>query len=449
MDESREAVQRSSQEIADLIRRREHAVGAEREQIDREIELIRQTRADDFNRVILAENPNIEVVDAARGIYRVAMQDENGGIRYLYGSIEVVWNLSQVPRSAFNYMDQLRSMPAPGSGVSTRIALGGSGIQGEAQPFPGDLDFSEDVEIRAENTESAARSLLETIREFIRRNMNNENIEFVRIIIRGLSGSQGTADFILSPANDAVIIPALVNLNPNNGGNINSFWRARVEEGRFIEITKILNIRAINQSSGESLFGTRPGGERYQSAYFERPDSIPQSSLGEYADIMRRQAISLIDDEIPPKYLKAAKRAFNYFMSTGNLEAREAIQPVFSSPQARVNQQVAVLEAVSDSLRRRTRSRILSFEEAQNLLLRTANVIESELPANGAVSPAEIAQRLRLFANQEIERDENGLLKPKDRLSNSLRDEVIEPAMENINGGIRLQVEPLIDRYVR
>ena len=73
------------------------------------------------------------------------------------------------------------------------------------------------------------------------------------------------------------------------GGNVNTFWRAWVEGGRFIDVTKLLNIRAMSSVTGQELFATRTFSQ-FQAAYFEKPDRIPPTMLGAYAATMREAA---------------------------------------------------------------------------------------------------------------------------------------------------------------
>lgn len=448
IEEARRQVQESSQQIAELIRQRETGSEDEKARIDREIAEIQRRRQDALIRVVLEENPNAEVVDRERGIYRVRVVDGEGRERYLYGSISVVWQLREVSPSVFTLGASLQADPPtenlpPETTVTTRMGVGGSGIQSAAQPFPGDIDFAEEIEIRAPDAQAAATATYETILEFVRRNANHEDIEFQHVNITGGPPEGFSFDELMDPDNRDRIINLLANLRAANG-NVNTFWRARTAGDRFIEVTKILSIRALDNNTGESLFSTRESGAEFQMAYFDDPGQVQPTNLGQYASEMRKQAIRLSDQG---KYLKAAKRAFNYAMCTGNLEGMEAIRPAFRTNEARVNQETAILSAIADALNPDAETRVLQVAEAQRMIQNAAQIVESHLPGTGNPPPAEIAADLRALA-EELRGDDTGILRSDPALQARLghRNHQIE---EQVHQGLQALVQPVIDRYVR
>lgn len=456
IEDARRQIQRASREIAELVRQRPNPVGREptpderreQERIDRQIAEIQQRRAEALVEVVLADNPNAQVVDPARGIYRVPVVDGQGHVQYLYGSISVVWNLNQVSPSVFSIGAHISSRRSPG--VTPILGVGGTGIQGRVQPFPGDIDYVEDINVVADTPLEAGYAIADTVIEFVRRNQDREDFEFLRLMVFPAPGNQVGGNpiwpegRILDPANRDELARQLSNVG---GGNVNTFWRAWVEgEGgrRFIDITKLLSIRAMT-SAGDELFSTINLAE-FQVAYLEEPQEIPPASLGAYAATMRNAAIEEFD--VKKRYLKAAKRAFNYFMAIGNLEAMQAVQPIFSTQQAMVNQQTAVVESVAHSLSRRLQTRILRADEAQTLIYRAADVIEQSLPpVPRERAPAEIAADLRSAATQ-FQGDSEGILVPNNRLSRRV-EELYKETKNIMNIGIEPAVRHIIDTYVR
>jgi hypothetical protein len=447
IEQARRQVQQSSEQIRELVRQRALASDADKARIDAEIAHIQQQRQQSLMTVVMADNPQAQVVDAARGIYRMRMVDAEGNERFLYGSLEVVWQLAQVSPSVFQLGAQLQSRPPqpdqlpPGTSVTTQMAVGGSGIQGQAQPFPGDIDFAETFDVVAPDARSAATATYQTIVEFVQRNSARADIEFERLIITGGPRQGYTQGALLDPARKEELIQQLAGLRTANG-NVNTFWRARVADGRFIEVTKILSIHALSSTSGDQLFGTRPSFGEFQQASFEEPGQIPAGNLGAFADLMRAKAKEELGKG---HFLKAAKRGFNFCMATGNLAGMDALRPVFQTDEAQVNQQTAGLAAIADALDPAHPSRILSRDEAQQLTRTAARSIETRLGA-GDPRAKDIAARLRRLADA-MQATAQGLLQV-DPQQQAEAATLVTDADRLLNEGLRSRVVTALERFV-
>jgi hypothetical protein len=171
---------------------------------------------------------------------------------------------------------------------------------------------------------------------------------------------------------------------------------------------------------------------------------------------MRRLAL---EEASKAHYLKAAKRAFNYLRAIGNLEGMAAVTPIFATDQARINQQVAVLEAVSSVLQPDSanpgtpRTRLLDAATAQARLEDAAKLIETNLPAvpgHPRIPREDIAKELRRIA-AEIKGEggaPTGLILPDASLKGAL-DLLLDDIKGAINLSLEAQVMPIINTYVR
>jgi len=65
--------------------------------------------------------------------------------------------------------------------VETAIALSGSAAQGRIQPYPGDYDFFERVNIIADSREEASRILSEIMREKALEHFRSEQVQLVEV----------------------------------------------------------------------------------------------------------------------------------------------------------------------------------------------------------------------------------------------------------------------------
>ncbi len=458
VDEARRELQAASRELSELIRRREGAPDDERREIDRQIAEIERRRTAVLVEVMLADNPNVQIVDPVQGIYRVPVVDGQGIVQYLYGSIVVAWHIAAVSPAVFSIGARISANDRPG--VTTRLATAGTGVQGRVNPFPGDIDFVEEIDIVADSAAAGGESLALTIIDFVQRSQTQPDFEFLRMILFYRPRTEPTnseawfaADILAAGRNPVVLRRFGSKLTHVRA--INSFWRAFVD-GRFIDITKVLNVHAMT-AAGDELFATESRNAGYNLAYLDQPAQIPASNLGEFAAAMREDARRLAD---AGNWLKAAKRAYNYFTVTGNLEAIRQLEPVFRTDEAMVSQQSAALEAVAGALlpardprgrrsRRGFPSRILPADEARSQLERVAAVIEHSLPTVGTPprSPAAIATALRRAAAR-CRGDATGLLRPDVALSDEINT-LFQETKALINQGVAGVVEPVINTYIR
>jgi hypothetical protein len=220
----------------------------------------------------------------------------------------------------------------------------------------------------------------------VARTSKNPELEFLRLRIMPLPEhcEEGTVYWwplarILDPSQKTALAQQLASAD---GGRLNSDWRALVSGGtRFVMVGKFFSVYALSSTTGKPLFATQLLGTEYQQVFFggQRPPAIRHQKLGEYASLMRRLALKEVKRE---KYLKATKRAFNYFRSIGDLEAMADLSDIFMRPAARIIQQSAIIGAISTALDPATPSRLLPATVARDQLLKTAMVISADLPVD-------------------------------------------------------------------
>ncbi len=265
----REEVQEISRRIAIDLRKREEASDAEKEIIDKNIAKHQRNQKIALLKVVQEEqddNGVIEPIDGKNGIYKFTQGEDLE--QTFYGTTSVIWKLAPVSPSVFSLGEDIRAQPTnlpPGTTLATTLGVGGSTVQGRVQPYPGDIDFSEKFEIEAPNSNNAAKAAANTIVEFVTRTRNNPNLEFQGLIINtledGLDGNnrpKRTLSFeeLASGEKYNKLVAALEKLDSSKG-NVNTFWRAKVDGERFIDISKILDITAKKSTTGEELFSTR------------------------------------------------------------------------------------------------------------------------------------------------------------------------------------------------
>jgi hypothetical protein len=463
--DARRAVQESSRRIALLVRDRPVTnkptddQRRDQERIDAAVAAIQQERSEMLVEVVLAENPNVQIVDRAKGKFRTPVTDSAGRVEWMHGSISVVWHLQRMSPSILSIGARIGAHPSnaplpPGTTVDSRVLAGGSAIQGAVQPFPGDLDFGEEFDVVAPDAATAGAAVAEVVAEFVARNASAQDFEFVRMRImpvRELPGKTYVwlAVRILDPAQRGELAAQLADLQ---GGKVNTFWRALVEGGRFVEITKVLGIHAMSSTTGRDLFATTWMGAEFQEAYFDEPEAIEHVPLAEYAATMRELAHKAVKKG---DFLKAAKRAFNYLRAVGNLEGMAAVTPILSTVEARINQHVAVLDGITLTLlpgnaaNPNVPTRILTVDRARALLDAAAETVEAHLPGVPGTGK-QVADKLRAIARdlRGTTSPPVGMVEQDGRLAERLTAVVVDNIKPAIDTSLADRVKQVVERYV-
>jgi hypothetical protein len=470
--EAQRILQASSHRIAELVKQRPATnpfrkpitdlEKAEQERIDAEIAAIQRERAEALREVVLAENPNAQVVDRSRGTYRVPVADDQGRIQWLSGSILPIWHLQGLNPSVFFFAEAMRSRPGrttlpANTQVTADLFLAGTSSQGAVHPYPGDIDYAEEFIVRAPNEAAAGEAMAAILAASLTRVSSNPNLEFdvlhiMPIPVRRVPGADHTwpRARILDPSQRTELARQLAS---TAGGRVNSDWRVLIPGGRYVVIGKIFGMHVFSSKTGERLFATQPLAVDYQEAYFGEilPPDIENLPLGEYAFGMRHHALreAKRDD-----YLKAAKRAFNYFRTIGNLEAMAAVTPIFASSEARITQQAKVLEAIAMALDPATPSRILPAERARVQLREAAAIMKADLPIVPGTIPGRpqgVAVELLSIASaiRGQTTDPAGIVEPNEALVERLHNLLEVEVKPMIKLSLKTRVEMIIDAYVR
>lgn len=478
---AREEVQEISKEIAgklrliDQIADNDPQKDRKRRRLDEKIAQLQEERSDWLLELVQQVHPNDPIGKVTnKDFYQILLDVPNQEDQEFFGTSSVFWNLTPVSQSVFTLREEIASRPGnvqlPGGvKLETRLGIGGSSIQGRVQSYPGDIDFSERFEVKAPNKKVAAVGVANTIKEFLVRTRSSSELEFQKLYIsytikddkgeRPASMTLSYNDIVKDSEKFKLFVDALPNLN---GGNVNTFWRAKAEGNRFIQISKILDITARKDTGEEVLFSTKPSedqfieeitgekdffltrtsGVEYQTAFLDEPKEIPSEKLSDYALVLRDLALSKFESK---NYLKAAKRAFNYFLAIGNADAMDAVQPIFQSSEARVNQEVAVMEAIKSALNPNPRrggmqTLILTVGDARNMLNNAAQVVEERLSANN------IAEGLRQLATQ-LPGNPSDLLQQDQSRSDTLT-RLVGQTETLINQGVEARVRSVFDTYL-
>jgi len=446
IDDARRIVQETSQEIAELLKQRPGNEAA----IDAKIAAVRARRSQALIEVALVDNPNIQVVSPGEpGTYRVPTEDGEGRVRYLHGGIQVAWHMGAASTSAYTTGEALSA--------GGKMAVSGTAIQGRIHPFPPDIDFDEHIHVVADTLAEAGEKAAKPIIENIRRisggpTPGRTDLEFRHLVTFPKKPGK-TSKLNLPDVRKADAVAKLGGaIAQLNGGNLTTYWRGILADGRLTEVTRVVFVTA-NKKDGSPLMGMG-GSADLNLAFLEDPGEQAATPLGQFAWDMCCDAVRRAEKN---EWLKASKRAYNYFSTIGDLTHMAQLEPLFKRAETNVEQYAVVIDAIKQALvtedplwkLKQEPTRILSVEKAQAQVENVAAKVERELPDSGvAPSPAAIAKNLRDLA---------GELRPREADRNIKLDDVLAGKFElqttairvHINTGVKGQVQPIIDNVVR
>ena len=451
---ARQIIQQYSQKIAALVAERpvinfsrEIATPAEFElqlRLDAEIRSLRLNRRPVLIELVKSLYPAVDVLNHDQGLLTAPIVDDSGKVQKIFGSVLPMWHIQGIDQTvltlapAVSFQPDSAVLPAS-TKVKGRLLLGGTTSQNAVHPYPGDIDFAEELIIYAPSESAAEEAMAAAVVEFVARSLREPNVEFDTLIVFPAAESRNSnaeykwsAERVLDPSQRRELVRQLA--STKGLGRINSNWRALTVDGRYIVIGKIFRFVAKHGQTGKQIFSTYPMAVDFQEVYLgEKPVVYEDLSLGEYASLMR----SLAKKEASlNNYLKAAKRTFNYSRAIGDLKLMEAVIPIFSTPEARINAAINTLEAVAMALDPATASSILTVKSAKAQLIKTATLIKDNLfvaPGTIPSRPTESAKVLQDIASELRSRtDQPGILKPNQDLAEQL---------ENL---IEVEIEPMI-----
>jgi len=349
-------------------------------------------------------------------------------------------------------------------GVESAIAIAGSSAQGKVQLFPGDVDFFERINIKAAS-ESAARQILrELMRETALRAFTTPDIVLIEVnfgiypapvLERGVPRAAGDS-ITWTPAD---VLKDTIDVQTPEGLPLTITWEeahaglgwsylgwivADREAGRIALVSNMLDV-TWEGPDGTIVALDGSLDPFFQEIYLE-PEAVSifskviryasSTAMSAYVSAMRWQAFHYTHQEL--NYGKAAKRLYNLFRLTDQLEAAAFVRELFDEPAAQLYQVPGLLEAVS--IARGEQSRI----DRETVISQIDRVIRAVVEAAGGLARADVVMELIRLRDQVIGRTREG----------EQWDEVLADARSKCSGlineyfRVRLFGLPLIESYI-
>ncbi|MBI5030072.1 MAG: hypothetical protein HZB51_06060 [Chloroflexi bacterium] len=260
--------------------------------------------------------------------------------------------------------------------VESAIAIAGSAAQGKVQLFPGDNDFFERVNIKAETIDAARQILRDVLRQTAMRAFVQSDIVLVEVNFgiypqpvfeRGVPRAAGdsitwtphdvAAGFI--QVEDEAHRPFEIRWNEAQAGLGWTYLGWIVADRDSNNIAQASNMMDVTweSPSGEIVALDGSIDPFFQEIYLE-PESVPvftkivkhvdSGAMNAYITAMRWQAFHYTHED--PNFGKASKRLYNLFRLTDELEAAAYVRELFDEPGARMYQVPGLLEAADVAL---------------------------------------------------------------------------------------------------
>ncbi len=301
--------------------------------------------------------------------------------------------------------------------VESAIAIAGSAAQGKAQVFPGDYDFFERVNIKAETLDAARATLRAIVRETALRADPEPDIVLVEVnfgvypqpvIERGMPRAAGDP-ITWTPADvahgwigvsDAEGHPLVIKWDDVAGGPGWTYigWIV-VEPGATGRIALASNMMEVTWETptGDLIALDGTIDPCLQEVYLEQ-DALPlfrkivarvnPDATRAYVHAMRTQAHHYVHAE--PNFCKASKRLYNLFRMTDELAAAAYVRELFDEPAARMYQVPGLLEAADVALHATTKiQRVVVVRQLDH-------VIRTVVIAGGATAADLVMELIRL-----------------------------------------------------
>jgi len=259
--------------------------------------------------------------------------------------------------------------------VETAISLAGSAAQGVIQRYPGDCDYFERVNIKAETQEEACRILADLMRDKALDKFEGPGYQLIEVKF-------GTWKTDVVKDDEHIQASSPISWSPDEvkAGKMHVFrasgepWEVKWEYGCLDPgwckmdwvIAEPEKGRVVNASNMLDVTWEAPDGSivpldgfidpYFQEVYLEA-ESVPLFSklihhispraLDEYVQQLTREVYKYTHKHI--NYGKAAKRMYNIFRLTGRHQAAALIRELFDEPAALLYQVWSLLDTMDDA----------------------------------------------------------------------------------------------------
>lgn len=312
----------------------------------------------------------LTAVSAAKGSSDVIVDTRTG----VFGHTVTMLDFSDEELNYFRKIGKLvEFLDEPGV-VETALALSGSAAQSKIQTYPGDCDYFERINIKAETRDDACRILGRLMREKALDTASGETFQLIEVklgsypqdVVR--EGKNHAAGTPISWS-DQEIQAGVINANAPDGSPVAIVWDDAALDPGWCKLDWVVvdPIRGVLANASNMLDVTweRPDGEiipldGYLDPYFQEvyleAESVPLFSklakhvsadaLDEYVQQLEKEVRKYLGKSA--NYGKAAKRMYNIFRLTGQYEEAAFVRELFDEPATALYQVWSLIRTIDD-----------------------------------------------------------------------------------------------------
>ncbi|MGC9399476.1 MAG: hypothetical protein ACP5HM_10120 [Anaerolineae bacterium] len=262
--------------------------------------------------------------------------------------------------------------------VETALALSGSAAQSKIQTYPGDADYFERVNIKAETREEACRILGEIMREKALSTRHGPTYHLIEVklgsypedVVKDGKEIAGGSPIAWKP--DEIEAGKIEAFRPD-GSPITIRWGEAAQDPGWCKLDWVIadpvRRKLANASNMLDVTWEAPDGaitplDGYLDPYFQevylQAESVPifsklvrhvsTDALDEYVEQLEHEVYKYITHD-PANYGKAAKRMYNIFRMTGNYREALFIRELFDEPTTMLYQVRALIRTIDEAAR--------------------------------------------------------------------------------------------------
>ena len=312
----------------------------------------------------------LTAISAAKASSDVVIDDRTG----VFGHTVSMLDFSPEQLSYFRRIGKLVEFEDQTDIVETALALSGSAAQSKIQTFPGDSDFFERINIKADSREEACAVLADLIREKALTTASGPTFQLIEVkfgeypfdsVVAGKVHRAGTPISWKVEEIEAKAISA----QSADGTAVTINWDEVALEPGWCKLDWVvadhLRGNLSNASNMLDVTWETPDGtiiplDGYLDPYFQevylQAESIPLFSklakhvsadaLDDYVRQLEKEVNKYLGQE--PNYGKAAKRMYNIFRLTGQYEEAAYVRELFDEPTTALYQVWSLIRTIDD-----------------------------------------------------------------------------------------------------
>ncbi|MBN1315842.1 MAG: hypothetical protein JXA42_10255 [Anaerolineales bacterium] len=289
--------------------------------------------------------------------------------------------------------------------VETALALSGSAAQSKIQIYPGDADYFERVNIKAESWEAACNILADVMREKALGTIRGETYQLIEVKFGNFPEDLVQDGKLIKTGSPISWKPeqvqaGFIETTKPDGTPFNLEWDRVAQDPGWCKLDwvvvdperKVLaNASNMLDVTWEAPDGTITPLDGYLDPYFQEvyleAESIPvfsklarhvsSDALSDYVKQLEHEVRKYVTKDI--NYGKAAKRMYNIFRLTGRYEEAAFLRELFDEPTTMLYQVWSLIRTLDDACRPDPAISIESLlAQADKLVLDVVNALEGE-----------------------------------------------------------------------